>query len=31
MISISLLMMDRKIEIPDIVGKTLKALAKSAA
>lgn len=31
MISISLLMMDRKIEIPDIVAKTLKALAKSAA
>lgn len=31
MISISLLMMDRKIEVPGIVGKTLKALAKSAA
>ncbi|TVM02721.1 MAG: hypothetical protein CV087_08910 [Candidatus Brocadia sp. WS118] len=31
MISISLLMMDRKIEIPAIVGKALKALAKSAA
>ncbi len=31
MISISLLLMDRSIEIPRIIGKTLKALAKSAA
>lgn len=31
MISISLLMMDRKIKIPGTVGKTLKALAKTAA
>lgn len=31
MISISLLLMDRKIKIPGTVGKTLKALAKSSA